>query len=340
MEQNYSIKKKSIQKIISKLDTPLIRYQKMVSSSSYIDFSTLRKDIIPWNHSWLLRTISKIYISKYMLDCLEGNWNRGMTALLKHLSFYKKVIKRSRSLFINNMAKDSMQFTLRAIADLMSYSECPKEIFKQVYDNMPNLQYEHYGSKNAIIANHLSIINYMQKYIKEDINNNISYFLYRLFLQKNRTMKYLNKQTIERLEIDKQHPYLSQNKWKKLYEDYRNIKGYLWWVFNPSGKIVLTAKGYPFSSYRTYRLKALYDMTKISAELRLNYNNNKPVSTILKNLKSYKALTDPYSGKAYKFNTKNKVLYSFGPDLVDNNGSRRLEWSKDIFLPLVFRNNE
>jgi hypothetical protein len=76
---------------------------------------------------------------------------------------------------------------------------------------------------------------------------------------------------------------------------------------------------------------------KISAELHLNYDPDKPVQEILNSLESYKLL-DPCSGKPYKWNDEKQLLYSIGTDRKDNGGETNLYHKiegTDFAIPVI-----
>ncbi|UCH98001.1 MAG: hypothetical protein JSV88_14425, partial [Candidatus Aminicenantes bacterium] len=89
--------------------------------------------------------------------------------------------------------------------------------------------------------------------------------------------------------------------------------------------------------FKSYMKKAVYDMVRISAELHLKYDPDKPVQEILNGLEAYKTL-DPCSGKPYKWNDEKQLLYSIGTDRVDNAGEtniyRKIAGS-DYAIPVI-----
>jgi hypothetical protein len=88
---------------------------------------------------------------------------------------------------------------------------------------------------------------------------------------------------------------------------------------------------------KSYYLKTIYDMTRISAELHLKYTPGKPVEETLKEVETYRTLMDPCSGKPYIWDGKKQVLYSPGTDRDDDGakGFRVTSWDADFVLPVV-----
>jgi len=333
-------KKSSILKLTKELNVPLIRYQDMINSTQYTDLFTPKHTKLLWIYYKGLKIIGRLYIAEQIIDCHEGNWKRGINALLSHLNLQKKTIKESRTIMMNQMAKNSMKMTLRAIADLINNDKCPKEIFKLVYIGMPDLKYENFGSKNTLIADCLFFNKYMKNEIKEELNNNLKYFIYRLFLQENATENYIDKITKLSINFEQKEPFKVQDKdiKQKLKNEKEKFKGFLQLFYNPFGQMLIK-KHWFYSIYwlrkTSYSVKTLYDLTKISAELRYKYKGEKSIISVLKTLNAYQKLLDPFSGKPYKYDSHKKLLYGFGPNLIDDKGKKRFEWREDIVIPLT-----
>ncbi len=68
---------------------------------------------------------------------------------------------------------------------------------------------------------------------------------------------------------------------------------------------------------KSYQTRVYYEMTRILAELHMNYSTGKGVVYSLKELESYKT-HDPCSGKPYAWDNTKKILYSIGTDRVNN----------------------
>jgi len=116
-------------------------------------------------------------------------------------------------------------------------------------------------------------------------------------------------------------------------------KGLFSLVVNPYGKFIAEQTAIPNLLgvvHKTYHTRALIDMIRISAELHLNYDPEKTVEEILKDLNSYKAM-DPCSGKPYRWNSEKQVLYSLGVDRDDDKGtfSYSSYYDTDYILPIV-----
>jgi len=77
-------------------------------------------------------------------------------------------------------------------------------------------------------------------------------------------------------------------------------------------------------------------LTRISVELHLEYDPNKPVMETLMGLESYK-IQDPCSGKPYTWDEQKQRLYGFGTDKDDDNGKMdyRYPLDSDFAIPVI-----
>ena len=123
---------------------------------------------------------------------------------------------------------------------------------------------------------------------------------------------------------------------RKLYYDFQDITGSIWWLQNLSGKRLIKTYWYApvVWSSQAYSSKVLYDLIRITLEFRLKHRSGNSVLSTLQQLESYKNGMDPFSGKPYRYSIKNKVLYSVGWDYKDNDGKPSNRWGRDIALPL------
>lgn len=311
------------------------RYQKLIDTEFFEDFTLVVKDsgliynspvpdLLAWLHA------GKLYVAVNMLEAMEGNWEQGVANLLAHIAFAKKSIKTSRTLIVNLIGKAVLRMTLQGLDSLMNQKECPKEVFQQVLDGLPPIRWREFGNGVQLLAEGFSI---SQSPLKEG----------GLFYQPNRTQQYYY-DFFEALYLaDKTPPY----KWKSHPLENKNVKnGLFWWLQNPSGKTMFqkflgekTGKNLFVASFKGYAVKTFYDMTRIAAELHLNYTPDKPVKEILAGLETYRTLPDPCSGKPYIWNEEKQILYSIGFDREDNGGGESQLYKQiegvDYAIPVI-----
>ena len=316
----------------------LQRYERFLASEFFQDF-TAPNSISPLPNliTWL--RLAKIYLGLCLADASDGKWTEAATALLKQAGFAKKAVAGSRMLITNLIAKAVLNLSVQGLAFLMNQRECPTDVFSLVLENMPPISLEEYGSRNSFINEFLyfrNTITRLDTAARGDLQlKGIRGFLAPLGLQKNHTLneyyEYL------RIFLDAEASPLQVDPQRVLTPRPSRSEGLLWWLQNPVGKVFLDA-GIPSLGtvvFKSLRTRALYDMTRISAELHLRYDPGKTVQETLNLLATYQSM-DPCSGKPYVWNDQKQVLYSVGFDRVDGGGSYdKTTPHTDIVLPCI-----
>jgi hypothetical protein len=303
------------------------RYREMLNSEVFEDFTYPSYDAPVPNLLCLLH-VGKVYIVSRMLEAMEGNWKSGVDGLLLHVSFLKKAILSGRTIILDLVNKALLRQSLFGLNSLMNRPEFPRELYKKILRGLLPIEYPEYGSEKQLMFEGFSI-----SQVKEE----------QLLFQENRTRQYFYDFFTQLIDSEKTPPY----KWKMLSWDELCVKkGFFWWVQNPSGKNYYQKwlgdrkdiNNFVAAIQKSHYTRALYDMTRISAELRMHYREGKKVKTILERLDTYRTSMDPFSGKPYTWNEKKQILYSFGPDMDDDGGAvdyRILHEDKDIVLPII-----
>jgi hypothetical protein len=324
------------------------RFRMMIDSKVFEDFVSVDADaplpnLLAWLHA------GKLYIAVNMLTALEGEWEKGVSNLLGMVDFGKRAVKGSRFLIVNLVSKALLYMPLQAIADLMNQKECPTSVYEMVLNRTPPLKYEEYGTRNSLICEVVGFtFDFIDRSYKTDPFRPFNFWeripLF-FFLQENRTKNYANEVIKQFIEMDQTLPY----QWKRDTIDLEPLKvGPFWWLWNAGGKVLLKSyndytggqkKGAGLYAviFKSYSRKTTYDMVRISAELHLNYDPDKPVQEILNSLESYK-VPDPCSGKPYKWNDEKQFLYSIGADRKDNGGETNLYQKiegTDFAIPVI-----
>ncbi len=303
----------------------LERYKKLVESPVLEEFTIIRMepaiavpDLLAWLH------VGRLYISGYILEAMEGNWQRGADGILAHLEMCKRAIKGSRTLIFNLVAKALLKESLYALAGLMNQPDCPNSFYQRIIRGMPVLKYDQFGTRVPLL---------LEGYNLTRVGEGS------LLYHKNRTRQYYCDLLTHLVKCDAVPAY----RWKIHPLEYKPKKSALWWMQNPEGKAeyekVLhssTLKNLFVTIYKSWAGKALYDMTRISAELHLAYTPGKTVKEVLESLDTYKTWLDHGSGQPYKWHKEKQILYSFGIDTDDDNGGvDRKSYDTDIPLPVV-----
>jgi hypothetical protein len=310
--------------LISMYQPFLDRYHKLVDSDVFQEFTTSRPDAsLPNLLSWL--QIGRLYITEGMINALDGDWEAGIHQILAHIELTKKGLRGSRTLLFNLIAKALMKESLYGLASLMNQPEFPDRVYQKVIHELVPLQYEEFGTRVPLLLETYSL-----SHAKRG----------GLLFQQNRTRQYLFDFLSNLVNSEKILPY----KWQSHPLEYKKVKeGLFWWLENPVGKIKFekaatsdTVRNLFAAIFKAYSLKAVYDMTRISAELHLNYTVDKPVQAILYSLETYQTWLDPGSGNPYKWHPKKQLLYSFSTDRDDDDGTADYYSDEtDITLPVI-----
>jgi hypothetical protein len=214
-----------------------------------------------------------------------------------------------------------------------------------VLERTPPLKFEEYGTTNSFICEVTAFTFHDIPVYFERKPTFLDRLAIALLYQENRTKNYADEYYKQFIQLEKTPPY----QWKSDGIEMAPLKSSaFWWLQNAGGKVLFSLyndyytredkKGGLYAViYKAYAKKAFYDMVRISAELHLKYDPDRPVQEILNGLESYKVL-DPCSGKPYRWNDEKQILYSIGTDRVDN-GGETLSYSQientDYAVPVI-----
>lgn len=303
----------------------LKRYEKMIHSELFEDFTFIRLDApLPNLLAWL--HLAKLYTTQNMLDALDGNWEPAIDNLLAQIQMTKKGIKTSRTIIVNLVAKAVMRMSLRGLVSLMNQPGFPPHLYKKIIQGLPPIHFDEFGCRKPLLVE-----TYNLGQIKEG----------GLLLQKNRTQQYFFNFMARLVKSEEIPPY----QWESHPTKNDVSSNWSWWLQNPEGKILFektleskTMENLFTVIFKGYWVRCDYEMTRISAELHdtLYTNPQQSIQETLNSLHTYQTWTDPCSGKPYTWNEKKQLLYSFGTDRDDDGG--RVDMNNldtDFALPLV-----
>jgi len=306
----------------------LDRYVKLMECNVFEDFTRPSIDASIPNLLAFLHA-GRLYNTINVLDALEGNWKKGVSNILSHVRFGKKMVKSSRTLIFNLVSKAIANEALTALANLMNQPEFPKELYALILKELPDFTYEEYGSRIPLYGEAFLSAD---KIVKEKGN---------LLVQENRTRQYVMDFFTNLINSEKIPPY----RWKTTPLESMDVKSdLLWWVRNPGGKTLFQEliqtediKNFYPVVFKSYHLKIKNDLVRISAELHLHYVPGTPAEEILKTLATYRSLPDPCTGKPYIWNSQKQLLYSIGLDKKDDGGYMSLKQIEgtDFTIPII-----
>jgi hypothetical protein len=250
--------------------------------------------------------------------------------LLRHLSFAKRVIPNCRLLITNLIAKAVARMSIWALNNIMNQKDCPPEVFALVYENTKSISIDEFGSKIPFMCETQIPMEPGSGFFKRILNW--------LLFQKNRSANYRLRNMERYSAMEQTSPY----QWSSEPLDLKPFaSGPFWWLQNPMGKIYLdslTMENFIVVIYKSYALKATYDMLHIAADLHRSFDPKRSLQAQLNDLPSYRELPDPCSGKPYVWNEAKQILYSIGIDRRDNQGDTRdyqVVHDSDYTMPVV-----
>jgi hypothetical protein len=267
---------------------------------------------------------SGLFLALNVCDALEGKWETAVENILKQVVFLKKFLETARHnhYFISRYILTTVILDLGRLLDQES---CPPSLFSRVLKEMPPLSKQDFFSGNALASFYLYCANYL---------DNLPFW--KIYIQKERTKQYYLDSFQALTAYERECPYRRKSSWRDVYRKVRSQREKILFfgVDSLLGNLHITGVVYPRFFQSTYRTRVLYDLVRLSAELRLKYDPGKTIAENLESLDTYKRM-DPFSGKPYKYSRERKVLYSFGRDRRDNNGYVSFNSTKpsDIAIP-------
>ncbi len=331
----YLSKQKEIMNIREKYDVFIERYDMILNSARFEDFS-------PPSHLWpiprlhLLLKLSNLYIGHNLLAISDGKWDQGISNILKQINFAKQMVENSRMVITYVSGLKILDQSLLALTQIMKLGHCPGKTYARILNTLPPLEYSQIRFKNPLIYEYLITASMVDIAYEESqfetikvlkmggiLDSMMPAFLNsasKLLIQKNRTTGYILEYYKRLIDLETLQPFKWTVDIKSFYQP--KTQGNFWWLRNPGGKMLSDISTPNFSKIVlvSYSSQARYDLTRICAELNLEANTGQPKIKTLAALKSYKAI-DPFSGKPYQFNEKESLLYSIGTNRMDDSGA-------------------
>lgn len=322
------------------------RYHKLVNTSVVTDFTAaFRWDVPVFDHLIWIR-LARFYVAAKALDAMNGDWQQGVDAIIKHVEFNRKLSRNSRVFITNLLTKEMARFSLEALATIMNRPDCPPEVFQQVLTGLPPLAGDDFSSSPSLTFEYVVFKAYLESGIKKD--NRVYGDVFdslgaKLFLQENRTLAYLLDDINELIHLEAAPPH----QWtaeEKINRPRRLIKKTFWWLINPVGKMLYASRyargNNPVTAAKTHRVRIVYQLTRIAAELHLKDDPSKPVSEVLGQLETYKT-PDPGSNRPFIWNGKKGVFYSVAVNGKDDGGlPGQAGMDDDFVIPVKLKDRQ
>jgi len=355
-------------------DVPLRRYRQVLLAMDLEDFTPLGWEFPA--RSFLLATYTaKLFAASRTLAALDEQWTEACGDLLDAMTAGFKLIDSGRTLAVNSLGKTMVELSLRTLGSLLNRNDCPDAVVRRILERLPARPMAEFGTAGARTFVWMSFASALERVKKDKIVDPFllkDYFrdpadfytlerfvaisgprlfgavhaLAAFFLKKNESAAALRAfwEGVGRLEETPPSLWGSSPRPASRLGAGLDL-GPFWWLRNPLGKMMVRS-AVPFTwpvlqhyVYRSQGLKVRYDLTRLLARARLQAGRNMSLDqAALKGLLASVDERDPFSGEPYLFNPGSGMLYSVGPNRLDDGGREQPAWwrDSDIAVPLKF----
>ncbi len=335
---------------------PLRRYRQVLQAESLADFTPLDWGFPARSVSLAVYT-AKLFAASRALAAMDGDWEKAGSDLFAALDTGLKLIAGGRTLTVNSLGKNMVEYSLRTLASLLNRSDCPLPFRRRLLERLPARPASDFGTAAARAFDWMSFNHALERIerdkivdpymLKDYFREPARFFALERFvaisgpgffatahalaafsIKKNESTAALRAfwQEVGRLEETPPSAWQSGPRPAARLAALLHL-GPLWWLRNPLGKMMVRA-AVPYTwpvlqhyVYRSHVLKVRYDLVRLLAMARLQAGSAMTLKRAdLQGLLAAAAERDPFSGKPYLFNPESGMLYSVGQDGLDNGG--------------------
>jgi hypothetical protein len=353
---------------------PLQRYRQVLLAADLEDFTPLGWEF-PTRSILLATYMARLFAASRVQAALDGDWRQAGDDLLDAAAAGFKLIGCGRTMAVNSLGKTMVELSLRSLASLFNRSDFPPETMRLILERLPGRPIGEFGTTAvrtsawmgfALALERVKKDRVVDPFLLKDYFHNPADFyvlerfvaisgprlfaavhaLTAFFLKKNESTAALRAfwEGVGRLE--ETPPFLWRSGSRPSFRLGTTMDlGPLWWLRNPLGKMMVRS-AVPFTwpvlqhyIYRSQGLKVRYDLTRLLARARLLAGRNTGLDqTGLERMLASAFERDPFSGSPFLFSRELGMLYSVGPDRVDNGGREQpaLMRDSDIAVPIRF----
>jgi hypothetical protein len=331
------------------------RYERMIRCPSVADFGYRYE----WDRAYALssfvRATARLHAALCLLDAQDGGWVRAFDELRAGSVFGQRLMAAAQTLFFHNLGRSLVEAALEGFAVLLNLPGCPSEIAASLRDALPPSP-ALFSARSALLGEFLwasERIEHGDRWLQGELalrellpakggdraRLTIDLLLgrelgpetyvrlreaaFEMMLQKNRTKAYFREALDWLVALDTDPPF----KWGAAAAappDFSRLD--FGWLWNPSGKLLYESFGpvrQKRSIERDYLARALHDLVRIAATLRLAPSGARPEETD-------PGVRDPFSGRPYRWDAERSLLWSVGVDGKDDQGRA----GADLILPV------
>jgi hypothetical protein len=350
------------------------RYEQVLGSSRLEDFSPVGFEL-PRLCANLAAGQARLFAASRLLAALDGDWLPAGADLLAAAAAGFRLVGSGRSLAANSLGKDMVELSLRALAALLNRPECPPGLASLVLKRLPDRSAGQFGTATVRAFNCLNFAQDLARLKKSRIVDpwllkdffhepaalfamerfvaisglrlyTAAHALAAFFVQENETLAAACAfwESVGRLEETPPWQW-DAKRGAALHRGLDSLQSPFWWLRNPLGKMMVRS-AVPYTwpvlqhyVYRSHVLKTRYDLVRLLARARSQAGREGGLSrAALAELLSAATERDPFSGLSFLFGRERGLLYSIGPNGLDDGGrEQQAVWrDSDIAVPIRF----
>jgi hypothetical protein len=356
---------------------PLLgRYRQLLAAGGLKDFTPLNWEC-PGRSLQLATQTARLFAASRVLDALDGGWPAAGAELLGAADAGFELIASGRTLAVNSLGKSMIELSLQALSSLLNRPECPREFARIMLDRLPERPLRAFGTGPVRTFHWMSFAASLARVKENRIVDpallkdyfrdptafyaivgfvgisrmglfNVAHAVAAFFVKENESVAMLRGFWEKVGALEDTPPWRWGPSYLRLRRSPEIATGPFWWLRNPLGKMMVQS-AVPFTwpiiqhyVNRSHEMKARYDLVRLLARMRLAAGAGAGLGeTELRRLLAA-AAPDPFSGQPFRFNRGRGMLYSVGPDAVDDDGREQAEiWrDSDIAVPIKFVKSE
>jgi hypothetical protein len=350
----------------------LRRYRGILRAGEMEDFTPLGW-VFPSRSHLLAGNVAKLFAASRVLAALDGDWLRAGEELLEAVDAGFRLIASGRTLTVNTLGKSLVELSLRSSASLLNRCECPPEFARLVLERLAARPARDFGTAAVRAFTMAGFDATLERIKKEGIVDPFLlkdhfrdpaalYALERLmamsgprffaafhalaafFVQKNESVAMMRAFWDGVGALEEMPPWRWESAPLRLRRSSDVAAGPFWWLRNPLGKMMVNS-AVPFNwpilqhyVFRSHELKVRHDLTRLLARARLACRPGAGLDEAALRMLLAAGEEDPFSGAPFRFDREREVLFSIGPDGINDKGRERPEiWrGSDIAVPIKF----
>lgn len=353
---------------------PLQRYRQILQAENLADFTPLDWGF-PARSAALAVTTAKLFAASRTLAAMDGDWDATAADLFAAIDTGLKLIACGRTMTVNALGKNMVEYSLRTLVSLLNRGDCPQPFRRRLLERLPARPACVFGTAAVRDFAWMSFAHALERIerdkivdpymLKDYFREPAAFFALERFvaisgrgffatvhalaafsIKKNESTAALRAFWQEVGRLEETMPASWPSGPRPLTRLAARLRlGPLWWLRNPLGKMMVRA-AVPYTwpvlqhyVYRSHGLKVRYDLVRLLARASLQAGQGMNLGVdALQTLLASALERDPFSGGPYRFHFESGRIYSVGQDGQDDHGREiAASWrDSDIAVRIAF----